>query len=100
MATRTTTTRTTRSALAPSADLFAGLECHADFLFEDLVQAYFDCRKSKRTSNSALAFEIQLESNLRKLDQELRDGSYTPGHSICFVVTHTEAKGGLGRPIP
>lgn len=92
MATRTTTTRTTRSALAPSADLFAGLECHADFLFEDLVQAYFDCRKAKRTSNSALAFEINLERNLHQLDQELREGTYRPGPSICFVVTHPKPR--------
>ena len=85
MATRTTTTRTTSTAPALSADLFCA--CHADFLFEDLVQAYLDCRKSKRNSASALAFEIDLERNLTRLDTELRDGTYRPGQSICFVIT-------------
>ncbi|KAF0804893.1 reverse transcriptase, partial [Alcanivorax xiamenensis] len=54
MATRTTTTRTTRSALAPSADLKPA-QGPADFSFEELAQAYFDCRRAKRASRSALA---------------------------------------------
>lgn len=86
MATRTTTTRTTETGCVPSADLFA--LPHADFLFQDLVQAYYDCRKTKRNSASALRFELALEANLLQLDTELRDGSYKPGKSICFVVTH------------
>ena len=82
-ATRTTTNRTTSSGHGPSADRSAP----ADFSFADLVGAYFDCRRTKRNSASALAFEAQLESNLRQLYDELQAGTYAPGRSICFVIT-------------
>ena len=77
-ATRTTTTRAPSCALGPSAD---------PDLFEQLVLAYIDCRRTKRNSASALAFEAHVERNLYDLHAELVDGSYTPGRSICFVVT-------------
>jgi retron-type reverse transcriptase len=96
MATRTTTTRTTETELAQSADqlcLFDQPEkAHADFLFGDLVQAYYDCRKAKRNSNTALAFELSLERNLIRLHDELTAGTYTPGRSICFVITHPKPR--------
>lgn len=81
-ATRTTTTRTTTTELVPSAGGNA-----ADFSFVELTQAYFDCRRTKRNTASALAFEENLESNLRDLYDDLQAGSYTPGRSICFVIT-------------
>ena len=74
---RTTTTRITSSAPALSAD--QSERHHADFSFSELVQAYFDCRKTKRNTASALAFEQNLEHNLRILNDELVDGSYQPG---------------------
>jgi RNA-directed DNA polymerase len=86
-ATRTTTTRTTSSALEPSADWNA-----ADFTFADLVKAYFDCRRTKRNSASALAFEERLEHNLRELFDELKAGAYTPGRSICFAITRPKPR--------
>lgn len=46
----------------PSADWSAP----ADFTFQELAQAYFDCRRTKRNSASALAFEERLERNLRR----------------------------------
>ncbi|GAB2913962.1 RNA-directed DNA polymerase [Paralcaligenes ginsengisoli] len=54
--------------------------------------AYLDCRRHKRTSNSALAFEINLERNLCELFDELSNGEYRPGRSICFVVTRPKAR--------
>ena len=89
-ATRTTTTRTTRLEPEPSADQTE--RPHADFLFEDLVQAYLDCRQTKRNSASALAFEQSLEANLCRLDEELRKGTYRPGKSICFVITRPKPR--------
>ena len=88
MATRTTTTRTTSFALVPSADCAAP----AELRFADLVDAYFDCRRTKRNSTSALAFEARLEHNLRELYDELIDGSYAPGRSICFVITRPKPR--------
>lgn len=85
MAIRTTTTRTTITGRARSAD--ESTACHAEFSFTDLVAAYFDCRRTKRNTYNALAFESDLEHNLRELYNELASGTYLPGRSICFVVT-------------
>jgi len=82
-ATRTTTTRTTSSAPEPSAD---------SSLFEHLVAAYLDCRRTKRNSESALAFEAHLERNLCDLHDDLLAGTYTPGRSVCFVVTRPKPR--------
>ena len=72
----------------PSADWNG----QADFTFQELAQAYFDCRKTKRNSASALAFEANLEHNLRDLYDELQAGTYRPGRSICFVITRPKAR--------
>ncbi|MBH1982019.1 MAG: RNA-directed DNA polymerase [Burkholderiales bacterium] len=37
-------------------------------------------------------FEQHLERNLIELHDELQDGSYKPGRSICFVVTRPKAR--------
>src|SRR3990167_6200535 len=87
MAIRTTTTRTTSSVSVPSADSTV-----APYPFCDLVQAYYDCRRSKRNSASALAFEADLERNLVQLHDDLLAGTYRPGRSICFVVTRPKAR--------
>ncbi|UGA37890.1 hypothetical protein JOS77_28795 [Chromobacterium haemolyticum] len=57
-----------------------------------MVAAYFDCRRSKRNTSSALAFEARLERNLFQLYEELEDGSYRPGRSICFVITRPKPR--------
>lgn len=87
MAIRTTTTRTTTIGRARSAD-----GSDAGFSFEELAAAYFDCRRTKRNSHSALAFEQDLERNLVRLRDELASGSYRPGRSICFVVTRPKPR--------
>ncbi len=56
------------------------------------MAAYFDCRRRKRNTHSALVFEQRLERNLRDLHDELMDGSYKPGRSICFVVTRPKPR--------
>ncbi len=91
-ATRTTTTSRMSTALAQSAAKNDTMSSHANFSFESLVKAYFDCRKHKRNTPSALAFEQNLERNLIALNEELADGSYRPGKSICFVVTRPKAR--------
>jgi retron-type reverse transcriptase len=60
--------------------------------FTDLVEAYFDCRRAKRNSRSALAFEIDLEQNLLDLYDELIEDRYLPGRSICFVITRPKPR--------
>jgi RNA-directed DNA polymerase len=58
----------------------------------DLVQAWLDCRRSKRQSASAQAFEAHAERNLCALRDQLLAGTYRPGRSICFVVTHPKPR--------
>ena len=52
----------------------------------ELFQAYYGCRKNKRNTANALAFEINYESNLLNLCEEINNGTYTPGRSIAFIV--------------
>lgn len=87
MAGSTTTTRTTSGSRALSADLSV-----APFQFEDIVQAYYDCRRNKRNSASARLFEKDMEINLLELHDDLIAGTYRPGRSICFVVTRPKAR--------
>ena len=75
---------------APSADDPRTIP--AGFSFSDLVAAYFDCRRTKRNSLSALTFEQQLERNLVNLHDELAGGAYRPGRSICFVITRPKPR--------
>ncbi|WP_081963216.1 RNA-directed DNA polymerase [Pseudomonas sp. ML96] len=87
MAGRTTTTRTTSASCAPSADSSV-----APFTFEELVQAYYDCRRAKRNTNSAREFEQHMEANLLELYEQLQAGTYRPGRSICFVITRPKPR--------
>ena len=53
---------------------------------EELFEAYFDCRKNKRRTASAIKFEIRFESELIKMWREINNGSYKIGRSVAFVV--------------
>jgi retron-type reverse transcriptase len=55
-------------------------------LVEALFQAYFDCRRNKRNTLQALAFEQHFEANLFALHDELVQGTYQLGPSIAFIV--------------
>lgn len=56
------------------------------------MTAYFDCRRHKRNTKTALAFELDLERNLVELFDELAADRYRPGPSICFVVTRPKPR--------
>ena len=56
------------------------------------MQAYIDCRRTKRNKPSAITFEQDLERNLCQLRDDLLDGSYRPGRSICFVITRPKPR--------
>jgi len=57
------------------------------FTKENILKAYLDCRKTKRKTINALKYEFDLENNLVMLETALKDRSYKPARSICFVVT-------------
>lgn len=52
-----------------------------------LLEAYYDCRKNKRKTASALVYEMDYESRLIALRDRVNTRTYQPGKSICFVVT-------------
>jgi hypothetical protein len=56
------------------------------YAFAALWRHYRQCRRNKRTTLNALAFEINAEANLLALQQELRTHTYRPGRSICFLT--------------
>ena len=58
-----------------------------ELTLQAVFDAYFDCRKRKRNTMQSMNFEFDQEKNLFKLYQELKDGTYEIGRSICFVVT-------------
>lgn len=66
------------------------MQCDLSVL--EVFQAYYDCRKAKRNTWSALEFEQNLERNLMDLYYELTAGEYKPGRSIMFVITKPKAR--------
>jgi len=52
----------------------------------EIFEAYFNCRSNKRNTANAIAFEIDYESNLITLCEELNNGTYQIGRSIAFIV--------------
>jgi RNA-directed DNA polymerase len=52
----------------------------------ELFDAYESCRRHKRKTQNAMAFELDYEQNLVDLCEEINNGSYLPGNSIAFIV--------------
>ena len=52
-----------------------------------LLEAYYDCRRNKRHTASAIVYEMDYESKLIALRDRVNARTYQPGKSICFVVT-------------
>lgn len=55
-------------------------------LLVDLFQAYYDARKNKRMTESALRFELHFESQLLALYEDIVSRRYEISPSTCFVV--------------
>lgn len=52
----------------------------------ELLEAYYLCRRNKRRTMNALAFEVDYESALLALRDEINAGIYQPRRSIAFIV--------------
>ena len=57
------------------------------FSLENIYTQYLNCRKNKRNTVNALAFEINCEENLIDLQRELVERTYYPSRSVCFMAT-------------
>ena len=56
-------------------------------ILSDLFRAYYDARRHKRKTHSQLEFELDLEHNLISLYEQLRDRTYRPSSSLCFIIS-------------
>jgi len=54
---------------------------------DGLLKAYYDCRRRKRHTASAIVYEMDYETKLIALRDRINNRVYQPGKSICFVVT-------------
>lgn len=55
--------------------------------FQEITQAYFDCRKHKRNTKQQLDFELNLWENLYSIYRDLNRFNYTLSESISFIVS-------------
>lgn len=61
-------------------------ETKPTLVLAELFEAYAGCRRNKRNTCNALAFEMDYEAQLLKLWADINDGCYQPGKSIAFMV--------------
>ncbi len=60
---------------------------HSLFSLDNLYHAYRQCRRRKRNTHNALAFEQDLEAHLLELHQQLTRATYSPGDFLAFMIT-------------
>ena len=59
---------------------------------EDIYEAYYVCRKNKRSKPSAIKFELHYEKYLRQLYNDLNNGTYTISKSIVFGISRPKKR--------
>lgn len=64
-----------------------------------LWRQYRQCRRNKRDTRNALAFELGAEANLLGLHRELRAYTHRPGRSICLITTGPKPRELFARSI-
>lgn len=67
---------------------FAMYEMTRERLIEDLVEAYYDCRKNKKSKIDCVKFELRLEDNIVKLAEEIFERRYEVSPSKAFIVNY------------
>lgn len=60
--------------------------------YDEVCEAYLECRRTKRHTEAALEYEQQHELNNLQLWQELNTGTYEIGASIGFCVTRPKVR--------
>lgn len=58
----------------------------SEWLYTELVEAFFIARKGKRSTEDEQKFEVRLFENLVQLKNDILEGTYKPGHGIAFIV--------------
>lgn len=65
---------------------------NATIPFCEFVEAYYDCRRTKRRKQSAIEFELNWWTNLYELYEEVNAKTYEIGTSITFVTTRPKKR--------
>ena len=86
-------------ALTTTTRTIPSLPCRSSHLspkeyvsIEEVFDAYFACRKTKRNKNTALRFEMDYELNCYKLWEELNNKTYKIGESTAFCVKYPKVR--------
>ena len=58
-----------------------------DIPFSSVIEAWIDCERNKRSSNSCTKFRWHAARDLVALWQQMRTATYVPLKSMCFMVT-------------
>ena len=58
-----------------------------DITFQEIITAYYDCRRNKRNTKQQLEFEFHLEKNLWNLYEDLKNETFTPSSHLFFIIT-------------
>lgn len=62
------------------------------FTYPEILNAYLDCRRRKRSKLVCTKYEINFERNLEHLLEELNSGTYEIGPTRAFVVTNPKPR--------
>jgi len=62
------------------------------FSFQNLISAYYQCRKRKRLKSSAAEFEFYLEKEIIDLEKLLKNHTYEPSPFSVFVITEPKIR--------
>lgn len=63
-----------------------------EITIEEVFVAYYECRKHKRNTQSALEFELDYQSNLIQLWKDINTKKYKIGSSVTFCVTRPKLR--------
>jgi retron-type reverse transcriptase len=59
---------------------------HKIYAFDNLLRAFKQAEKGKRYNENVVSFRFRLEENLFKLEEELKNETYTPGNYTTFHI--------------
>ena len=82
-------TNTNRArAVAPAQPSSATPQGVYDIPFSTIIEAWIECERNKRTSNSCTKFRWHAARDLVALWKQMCAGEYEPLSSMCFMVTY------------
>jgi len=63
-----------------------------DLTIDEVVAAYEECRRAKRSSESAIEFEVNFSRNILGIYHAVKDQTWKPAGHMCFVVKNPKPR--------